>query len=841
MALDDNPVIVGEEDGRDGPPKRTPEQIARYWLDNISSAEKKRKPYITRGKQILKRYRNKRTLTTLGVPLANRRMNVLWSNVQTLKPVLYSQTPKANVSRRNKSKDPIGRTAAIVLQNCLQNSLGMEDFDFIMNQVVDDRLLPGCGLAMVEYVPTVEEDQVGKQAAETRYLQWEDYMTNVARVWQEVVWFGYKVYLTRKECYDVAKNGAMAEGKDEEEAQAFAEDVWREITLDHREDKQEENRTAGQANDGPAKAVVWCIWDKTEKQIIQISPGYPRAPLAILPPPVNYDGFFPIPRPLQATTTNDTTNPVPDFEQYVDQADEIDLMTQRIGTLAKALRLRGLYPADMDSLKMLVEGGDADMIPYDNWQMLSERGGAEALIVWFPVEAIAKTLIHCIEVRQQAMEAMYEITGLSDLRRGQTEASETATAQQLKAQYGAVRTRDSQREVQRFIRDLLRLKTEVICEKFSLQDIKDMSGVKLLSEQEKKMVQMAMQMWQQFGQAQQQFQQMQAQQQAPQGMSPPPPNMPPGMAPVAPQPPAVPQPSEEMVEALEEPSWEQVLGVLQNERLRGFVVDVETDSTVEPDQQAQQAAASEFLAAVTQFMAMAGPMMMQQPDAADMFAEMLSWAANQWKGADTIVGAVDEFTEKVKKQAEAAKQNGPPPSPEMAKVEADAAADKMRVEADTAATAQKLQLEAQATQQKLMLEQQKAEHEAAMKAQELQFKMQLEERKLQMEAEARDKDRDAQQMLESKRMASEGEERGRDRESKEKMETQKQRAERLAARAGDGSAEDTVQDVDDKEPGAATQLIEKLTALAEGVSRPRKMKIVRGPDGRIAGAEEAND
>lgn len=639
MALDqDMAAPTGGADTDSPDAQKTPQQIAEYWLDQVQSAEKKRKGYITRGRQILKRFKNKRTLTTLGVPIANRRMNVLWSNVQTQKPVLYAMTPKANVSRRNKTKDPIGRTASIVLQNCLQNSIAMEDFDFVMGQVVQDRLLPGAGVALVEYVPQVEQDKVGWQAAETRYLHWEDWVTGPARVWQEVPFFAYRVYLTRKEAYDTALKNSGDE--------AFAQDVWTEITLDHKASKTDDG---GRRQDsGPAKATVWVIWDKSGKQVIQLATGYPKAPLGILPPPVNFDGFWPVPRPLQSTTTNDSTDPVPDFEQYVDQADEIDLMTQRIGTLSKALRLRGLYPADMDSLKALVEGGDADMIPYDNWQLIMERGGAEALVLWFPVETIAKTLIQCIEARREAIEVMYEVTGISDIMRGATESSETATAQQLKAQFGGVRIRESQKDVQRLIRDVLRLKAEVICEHFTLEVIQAMSGVQLLTEQQKQMVQQAMAMWQQFAQAQQQYPQVAAQAQQMGAMPPP-----------QPMPPTVPQPPPEMIEALKEPSWEQVMGLLRNEKLRGFVVDVETDSTIEPDQQAQQQAAVEFVGAVTQFVTAWAQVLPIMPQAAPLAGEMLAWATRQWKGADTFEQEIDEFVEQLTKLAEAPKQPGP--------------------------------------------------------------------------------------------------------------------------------------------------------------------------------------
>lgn len=720
MALDRTPVTAAEMemDEKDGPPKKTPRQIADYYLDAIQSAEKRRKPFIARGKQIIKRYKNKRTLTTLGVPIANRRMNVLWSNVQTMKPVLYALPPKANVSRRNKTKDPVGRVASIVLQNCLQNSLGMEDFSYVMGQVVEDRLLPGAGLAMVEYVPQVEADKVGFQAAETRYLNWQDWVTNPARTWQEVWLFGYKAYLTRKECRDLVLRSSGD--------QALADDVYKNITLDHREDGKDPDKPgiAGVTEIGPAKATVWCIWDKNEKQVIQVSPGYGEAPLAILPPPVNFDGFFPIPRPYQSSTSNDSVLPVPDFEQYVDQADEIDLLTQRIATLTQALRLRGLYPADMDSLKQLTEAGDADMIPYDQWQLIAERGGAEALVIWFPIEAIAKTLVACIQARDKALDIMRQIIGISDIQRGVTDPQETKGAQELKAQYGNIRTKNDQRDVQRFIKNVLQLKAEVICEHFELKNIKDMSGMKLLSEQEKVMVKQALAMWQQFNQVMQQYQQaaQQAQQAAQQGQ--------PVALPQPPQQPTVPQPSEEMEEALEEPSWEQVMAVLKNEKLRGFVVDVETDSTIEPDQQAQQQAAAQYVAAVAEFLTAALPIMQAEPDSVDFLGELMSWTTRQWKGADTIEGAVDEFIDKMKKKVEQAKEQPPQPSPEVQTAQIKAGAEATKAQA----AIQQTQLQAQSDQQELAMKAQIEQMRAAMEQQTAQTQAALEQFKAQLEA-----------------------------------------------------------------------------------------------------------
>ncbi len=353
---------------------------------------------------------------------------------------------------------------------------------------------------------------------------------------------------------------------------------------------------------------------------------------------------------INATTSNDSTLPTPDFDQYCDQADEIDLLTQRIGMLVKSLRLRGIYPADMEAVKALMEAGDQDLIPYDQWQMISERGGLDKLVLWFPVETIAATLVQCYNAREQAIQVMYQITGISDIIRGATDAAETATAQQLKAQFGGIRSRESQKDVQRLIRDLLRKKAEVISEHFTLEVIQAMSGVKLLTQQQKQTLMQYQQYMAQYQQTAQAAQQ--------QGMQPPPP-------------PSIPQPPPEMIEAMKEPTWEEVMGLLRNEKLRGFVVDVETDSTVEPDQQAQQAAAVQFVTAVTQFVTAWAPVLPMMPQAAPLAGEMLAWATRQWKGADTFEEEIDEFVEQLTKMSEAPKPPDPAQQAEQMKAQTE--------------------------------------------------------------------------------------------------------------------------------------------------------------------------
>ncbi len=675
-------AIYDSADGATEQKDGSPEAAATYWLGQIAFAERKIKQFRTRGDQIVRRYKNKRSTavpTVTNVTVGQRRMNILWSNVQTMKPVLFSNTPKPNVQRRNKDKNPAGRWAALVLQRVLTNTLDMQDFDHVLEQDVESLLLPGYGCSMVEYIPQVEDDQVGWQEARLRYVNWKDQLTNPARFWQEVTWWGYVSYLTRDEV-----------------RKAYGAKVALQIALDH--------KVAKDADDSMSKATVWCIWDKTSQKVIHVSTGYPNAILGEYPPPVNYEGFFPIARPLVATTATDSTVPVPDFDQYQDQADEIDMYTQRIYVLGRSLRLRGLYPADMQSVRQIMDtSGDADLIPVENWAMLGERGGANGLVVWFPIDQVAKVLIECHNNRDKAMQAMYEITGISDIIRGASDPNETLGGQQLKAQFASVRIRDRQKDVQRYIVQILRHMSSVIGQHFELPVIQKMSGANLLTNAQKQAIQTAQQLQ---AQRMQQWQ-MQAQQAAQMGAQPPP----------QPQP-IQPQPTEDMLEAMEEPSWEDVMAILKDEKMRGFVIDIETDSTVEADQMAQQQKAEQFITAISAFMTAWLPVLQIKPDMAPLAGELLMYGVRQFKAGAAIETEIEEAVEKLTKEAEEAAQN-PQPNPQMieAKSKADAAQATSQAKVQTAVIGgQTAQVKAHAEQTKATLGvvQTIADHHASM-------------------------------------------------------------------------------------------------------------------------------
>ena len=230
------------------------------------------------------------------------------------------------------------------------------------------------------------------------------------------------------------------------------------------------------------RAEVWEIWDKVKRRRLFIATGY-KDVLADDDDPYTLENFFPCPTPLIAVRTNNTSIPVPEFTLYQDQADELDRVTTRITFLIEGLKRRGVYDSSIPELAHLANATDNEFVPSDNFSNLAQKGGLAGAFQTEDISAITQVLAGLYNQRNQVLQAIYEVTGISDiLRGGGTKASESATAQQLKAQYGSMRLRLRQEDISKYIRDLFRIKAELIAENYEPEILERMTGVEITDE-----------------------------------------------------------------------------------------------------------------------------------------------------------------------------------------------------------------------------------------------------------------------------------------------------------------------------------------------------------------------
>ena len=430
--------------------------VVTRWLREIELADAHEKDWRKRANKVIARYRDERSQND-----DNVRFNILYSNVEVLKSVIYAKPPIPDVRRRFLDRDPVGKQASQLLDRALSYSIECADLDTVLKQVVEDVLLPGRGVAKVRYAPTFDDDgQVAYEEAKVDYVEWDMFRMSPAKRWEKVRWVAFGDLLTRA---DLKKQ--------------FREKGER-CKLDWCPDGIEDNAD----NEIFKRALVWTIWDKATRKVFAVCRGFPDSPLAEVADPLRLEDFFPCPRPVYAVSTNGNMIPVPEYTQYQDQATELDNITARIDTLVDALRRRGVYDATFPELDKLARAGDNEFIPVENYANLAEKGGIEKAIMELPIDNIAKVLVNLYGQREQVKQTIYEITGISDIVRGSTSPSETLGAQQLKSQYSNIRTSPRQTALQQFARDIMRLQAEIISEHFSPMTLQMMSGMQIAPE-----------------------------------------------------------------------------------------------------------------------------------------------------------------------------------------------------------------------------------------------------------------------------------------------------------------------------------------------------------------------
>jgi len=474
------------------------------WYNTIAGYERAYKEWESRTDRIIKRYRD--DSRTRNNP--NARFNILWSNVQTITPAIFARLPRPDVSRRFRDNDPVGRVASMMLERALDYEIThYGDYKSAMSQSVLDRLLGGRGTSWVRYEPHIageaggmaegmpedglqvtedtdeaeteggiyreDQERIEYECAPVDYVYWRDFGHTIARTWEEVTAVWRKVYMERP---------ALVE--------RFGEELGNKIPLDT---KPETSKTFNEKmGEGASEAVIYEIWDKTSGEVLWLSKSMGKI-LDTRPDPLKLENFWPCPKPLYATLTTDKLEPIPDFVLYQDQAKQLDTLADRIDGFINALKVRGVYDASEPSLaRLFSEGENNTLIPVKNYAAFSEKGGMMGAINLVDIAPIANALQMSYQAMDQVKNQIYEIMGIADIQRGQTDPSETLGAQIIKSNNAAGRLKTMQHAVVDFATELLSIKAQIICNHFTDDTIVKISGAMQLSPQDQQLIPQAL-------------------------------------------------------------------------------------------------------------------------------------------------------------------------------------------------------------------------------------------------------------------------------------------------------------------------------------------------------------
>lgn len=475
------------------------------WEAEIAASKKEKEDFCKRAEETTKRFLDDRN----AYDADKKKFNVFWANTNIMKSALYSQIPKASVARKYTDyRDDVARVAALVLERTLQTDLNdpLDNFNGVMKQAVFDRLVPGLATAWLrletdtEDIPeseggqisddtsslvpgpagssdgfplekaTTQEDasqpaqplkKIKEQRVAIDYVHWRDFFWSPCRTWAERRW--------------VARGVPMSYPKF---VKRFGEDLAKLTSFSTNPTKRDTDTQVKIDQNIVEQVYVYEIWDREERKCIWYTPSCPKI-LDSKPDYLNLTVFEPCPEPMFANVTNDKLVPRPDFYMVQDQYYELDQLNGRISKINEAIKVVGVYDkGNYTNMSNMLGSAENTLIPVDNWAMFAEKGGLAGAVSWLPLADIINAQDRLMRAREEVKAQIYELTGISDIVRGASKASETLGAQEIKAQFASVRIKDLQDEVARFAGDILRIKAEIQVKHFDPLILIEKSGIR---------------------------------------------------------------------------------------------------------------------------------------------------------------------------------------------------------------------------------------------------------------------------------------------------------------------------------------------------------------------------
>lgn len=673
-------------------------RLGRKWLERLESATKAEKDWLDDAKTATLAYTGEG-----GQDGPVYDFNILFSNVETIVPAVINSAPAPDIRRRFGDADPVARQVAEIIERAIRVQVDDSRLQIELEAQAQDAFLAGRGVVRIRFKsdiiggepskddiedaaeqeddadsgddgvregnpedyegvpqsdgegaegaqgapanPAAQPERLANERVTFEAVSWVDYRHGPAKRWDERPWEAFRFCIPR-----------------EEEGKSFDLGMVREQLSD-----AEFNSHIGSEDE----LTGWEFWCKESRKVYFIDDA--GVVLKIIDDPLGLTGFFPAATPVQPIEVNGRLCPVNPFMIYRRLADDLDTAVRRRAALVRATKVRGWYALSQSDLEAILDLEDNEFTPIKDPEIWAKSGGIDKAIAFWPIERFVAAIQQMDVTIAATKQMIYEITGISDIVRGASNAGETATAQNIKSQWGSLRIQKMQRMMERCARELFIMMSEIIPAKFSLQTLEEMTGVDIT----------------------------------------PKPNDP---------------PEKMQLKAA-------ILALLRRGNLaRYYRIDVESDSTVRADLTRQKQEVAQFLQGTAQYFQAVAPLVQQGALPAEAAVEIFASNARMFNLGKSVEDTLEQMVLKAKQMGQQQQQKGP--SPEQAKMKLDAEKAKLDAAAQMQGLGQskaKFTMEMQQkaadfqaqqaiNSQKAMQEAQDAQVTAAIKALDLELK-----------------------------------------------------------------------------------------------------------------------
>ncbi len=485
---------------------------AQYWINQVcQTARDEQKPWYDECKSAWREFQGQK-LDGTWRPTRLWWAEVYpryWSDTEIMLPALYSRTPKAVSRRKFDTTDPIARTGTVINDRLAAWLMQTSDYDRTMemsalgflntsrqtcriffqdkkvkrkervllypqidemgNEILldenNDPLPDDVVLEQDEdgapYYEKDSEEEVSRPRIITKPAQFDKLRISTgARNESEIWWMAYEITVSKKEA-----------------AQLFG-DIVKKITMPQpaktsSSDWDTDNRIA-KSND---LFTYWEVWNKRDKEIYWIHENYLEGFLEKESDIYQLEGFFPSPKFMLDNMRYDSMYPVPDYTQTKDSYEQIHILYKRINQTVRALKAALLFDGnESDLANFFREVTDNEGIGVSKWAETAAEGGFASKIYIPDYTPIVNTLNALVQSFERQKVAVDELRGITDLIRGASDPSTSATAEKIKDRRSSLRFAKKKKAMLKFAVETLQMMLDLAYKTFEPEYIKEIVG-----------------------------------------------------------------------------------------------------------------------------------------------------------------------------------------------------------------------------------------------------------------------------------------------------------------------------------------------------------------------------
>lgn len=474
-----------------------------FWASEIRLGLKRHDTFFQDAKESIDVYNARHKWADLKL---ERRISCWWYVTNTILPAYYSSTPKVRSELRKKAGTQAHQMTSLILERGTQYAMDeFFDFDDVALGSALEFLLTGRGIIWCRYEADIDEgekefallkdgrgglldaqgnpyegdhsklttteagatgmqpykEKKGERAV-LELVNHRDYLTGDGRNRAEVEWRARRAYMSRERVESLG----LSFGND------LKFNSYPEL-LEERSSEKDKTKYEG-------KAELWeihCI--ATGKMYWADIDGKASDSCD---PSLSFEDFYPCVE-IAASTDPTSVIPVSDYVHVRDIVIETERLTTRIHYAIEAVRANFAYDAVMEDTIQGLISGDLKGIPVKNWPSQVRRGGLAGAIEYHNVDPYIKALQILVDARTEAFNRLCDAMKASDLMRGISDPTKTATANRLESSWSSLGLIVRQNQFAKFIGDAIGKLASTIAQTFDPERIFEMADAAELFQQ----------------------------------------------------------------------------------------------------------------------------------------------------------------------------------------------------------------------------------------------------------------------------------------------------------------------------------------------------------------------